>query len=84
MMRLDKFFSEQKILSRKEVADKIKKGCICVNGTLAKKADIKIDEQKDVITLDGQIVAYLSATPLFRYSHKRPRELIFPQEGTKQ
>ena len=58
MMRLDKFFSEQKILSRKEVADKIKKGCICVNGTLAKKADVKIDENKDVITLDGQIVAY--------------------------
>ena len=58
MMRLDKFFSEQKILSRKEVSDKVKKGCITVNGTVVKKADVKIDENKDVITLDGEVVAY--------------------------
>ena len=58
MMRLDKFFSEQKILSRKEVADKVKKGCIAINGVIAKKADIKIDETKDVVTLDDQIVQY--------------------------
>ena len=58
MMRLDKFFSEQKILSRKEVSDKVKKGCISVNGVVAKKADIKIDENKDIITLDGQNISY--------------------------
>lgn len=58
MMRLDKFFSEQKILSRKEVADKVKKGCIAINGVIAKKADVKIDETKDVVTLDDQIVQY--------------------------
>lgn len=58
MMRLDKFFSEQKILSRKEVTDKIKKGCITVNGVVAKKADVKIDENKDVITLDDKVVQY--------------------------
>ena len=58
MMRLDKFFSEQKILSRKEVADKVKKGCIAINGVIAKKAVIKIDETKDVVTLDDQIVQY--------------------------
>jgi len=58
MMRLDKFFSEQKILSRKEVAEKIKKGCITVNGTIAKKPDVKIDETNDVILLDGNVVVY--------------------------
>ena len=58
MIRLDKFFSEKKILSRKEVADKIKKGCITVNGVVAKKADVKIDENKDIITLDDKVVQY--------------------------
>ena len=58
MMRLDKFFSEQKILSRKEVGDKVKKGCITVNGVVAKKADIKIDESKDIILLDGEVISY--------------------------
>ena len=46
MMSLDKFFSEQKILSRKEVADKVKKGCITVNGVVAKKQTSKLTKTK--------------------------------------
>ena len=48
-MRLDKFFSEQKILSRKEVVDCLKKGQITVNGQIVKKNDLKVDENKDEI-----------------------------------
>ena len=61
-MRLDKFFSEQKILSRKEVGEKLKRGLITVNGQVVKKGDIKIDEYKDQITLEGQLITYKKYT----------------------
>lgn len=57
-MRLDKFFSEQKILSRKEVGEKLKRGLITVNGQTVKKGDVKIDEYRDIISLDGQVITY--------------------------
>jgi 16S rRNA pseudouridine516 synthase len=57
-MRLDKFFSEQKILSRKEVMDCLKKGQITVNGAVVKKNDLKVDENKDIITLRGEVIRY--------------------------
>ncbi|MBQ7226879.1 MAG: rRNA pseudouridine synthase [Clostridia bacterium] len=57
-MRLDKFFSEQKILSRREVGEKVRKGCIAVNGKVATKSDVSIDEKRDVVTLDGEVVEY--------------------------
>ncbi len=62
MMRLDKFFSEQKILSRKEVGEKLKKGAITVNGIAVKKGDIKIDEYKDEIALNGEVIPYKKYT----------------------
>ena len=57
-MRLDKFFSEQKILSRKEVVDCLKKGQITVNGAVVKKNDLKVDENKDEIALRGEVIRY--------------------------
>ncbi len=57
-MRLDKFFSEQKILSRTQCSKCVKNGEIAVNGVTVKKADVKIDESSDVITLNGERVFY--------------------------
>lgn len=57
-MRLDKYFSELKIFSRREIATPLKKGLIKVNGVVIKKADFKIDENKDIITLNDEIVKY--------------------------
>ncbi len=57
-MRLDKFFSELGILSRRECAEKVKKGLVSVNGETAKKSDLKIDEEKDEICLCGERVIY--------------------------
>ena len=56
-MRLDKFFSEQKILSRRETAVAVKKGRIAVNGITATSSDMKITVT-DEITLDGKFVEY--------------------------
>lgn len=61
-MRLDKFFSEQKILSRKEVGEKLKRGLITVNGQTVKKGDVKIDETLDVVALEGVVIPYKKYT----------------------
>ena len=57
-MRLDKYFSSQKILSRSECSEYLKKGRIAVNGEIVKKGDLKIDPEKDEITLDGKPIKY--------------------------
>lgn len=57
-MRLDKFFSEQGILSRKEVKPLIKKGFIKVNQQAAQKAEQKIDTQQDKIFLYNKEIVY--------------------------
>ena len=57
-MRLDRFFSSQEILSRRDVRGAVKHGRILVNGAAAKKPDMQIDVQKDQILLDGQAVIY--------------------------
>lgn len=57
-MRLDKYFSSQKILSRSECGKYLKKGRIAVNGEIVKKGDLKIDPEKDEITLDKKPIRY--------------------------
>ena len=57
-MRLDKFFSEMGLLSRKECAATVKRGRINVDGKPALRADVHIDPEKNIITLDGEAVGY--------------------------
>ena len=58
MMRLDKYFSELKIFSRREITNELKKGFIKVNDVVIKKADFKIDENKDIIKYKDEVVKY--------------------------
>ena len=57
-MRIDKFISEQEGFSRSETKTLIKKGQISVNGERAKNADMKIDPEKDRVTLNGKEIIY--------------------------
>ena len=57
-MRLDKFMSEAGLLSRKETAKAVSRGEITVNGLPVKKADVKVDENTDVIAYLGKRVEY--------------------------
>lgn len=57
-MRLDKFFSEMGLLSRKETAKAAKAGRITVNGEVLRRADGHIREEEDVICLDGAVISY--------------------------
>lgn len=58
IMRLDKFFSSQEILSRKEIKPLIKSGSIKINQKKANNADQKIDTNKDIIYLHDKIIEY--------------------------
>ena len=57
-MRLDKYFSSLKVLSRSETSKAVKSGRITVNGENATKADMKIQPETDVIRLDREQVFY--------------------------
>lgn len=58
MERLDKIIASQGKLSRSDVKKMIKGGRITVDGTVPKTADIKIDAEKTVITVDGKALNY--------------------------
>ena len=58
MKRLDKFLVEMSVASRSVIKEMAKKGRITVNGEVVKASDIKIDEDSDVIAVDGMIIAF--------------------------
>ncbi len=61
-MRLDKFLSVTGYLSRSESARAAKQGRITVNGSCVSDNSVKIDENKDVIILDGERIVYREHT----------------------
>lgn len=58
-MRLDKFLVLMNIGSRSQIKEMAKKGRISVNGESIKNSDYKIDENSDVIIVDGEQIVYL-------------------------
>ena len=57
-MRLDKFLGDQNIGTRKQIKEYIKNGRCQVNGVVAAKADMRIDENNDEISFDGELLSY--------------------------
>ena len=57
-MRLDKFLSNMGKASRSEGGRLARSGKITVNGVVVKKPDIHIDENKDIICVNGVTVSY--------------------------
>lgn len=51
MMRIQKYLSQKKILSRRETEDYIRKGLISCNGKIIKEMGFKIDPQRDKIKI---------------------------------
>ena len=58
MIRLDKLLHSCGFGSRKEVKALIRKERVTINDVIVKNDDIKVDENKDVIKVDGEIVEY--------------------------
>ncbi|MBR2986655.1 MAG: rRNA pseudouridine synthase [Clostridia bacterium] len=61
-MRLDKFFSELGILSRKETQAAARAGMITVNGNVVKDPARHVDPDADAVTLRGERVCYRKFT----------------------
>ena len=60
MIRLDKFLSEMGAGTRQEVKQYIRKGRVEVDGEIAKRPELKVDETKAHVTLDGERIGYAS------------------------
>jgi 16S rRNA pseudouridine516 synthase len=58
MMRLDRFLTEVGCGSRSQVKDGIRKGSVQVNGKIAKKGELKIDEESDCVLFRGKVCEY--------------------------
>lgn len=59
-MRLDKYLAHAGIGTRKEVKQLIRKKHICVNGKICSKDDVHIQEDSDIVSLDGANITYQS------------------------
>lgn len=58
MIRLDKFLSEASPYSRRDVRGLVKRGAVAVNGVPAKAPDMKVNENQDVICVNGEHIIY--------------------------
>lgn len=59
LLRLDKFLADTGCGTRSRVKELVKQGRVCVNDSIVKKADIKIDTQKDKVSFDGKVLIYM-------------------------
>ena len=57
-MRIDKFVSEQGGISRSDAKALIRKKQILLNGAPVKSADVKIDPEKDTVSVNGKRLVY--------------------------
>lgn len=57
-MRLDKFLCENGCGTRSQVKQLVKQGRVCVNGIPCKAADFKIEENDDIVSVDGRELKY--------------------------
>lgn len=53
MIRLDKYLSDAKVASRKELKGMIRAGRVAVNGKTVTQEELKVDESSVQVTLDG-------------------------------
>ena len=57
-MRLDRFLTDMGAGTRSQVKEMARRGRLKVNGVTVKKAEEKIDPDRDIVLLDGRRVAY--------------------------
>ncbi len=57
MQRLDKYLSDAKVASRRELREMIRAGRIAVDGQIVTTVDFKVDEKTAKVTLDGALIA---------------------------
>ena len=59
LMRLDKFISGQmSSVSRNDAKELLKKGLVTVDGAVVKRYDHKLDPEKSVVAVSGNVITY--------------------------
>ena len=58
-MRLDKYLAQMSIGTRSQVKQMVRKGQVCVNGTVVKKPEYKVDPNQDQVVADGVKTQYV-------------------------
>ena len=61
-MRLDKFLVATGSCTRSVAKKQVRAGAVTVNGAVPKSSDVNVDEERDVITYCGSVVAYRKFT----------------------
>ena len=79
-MRLDKFLVACAVGSRTEVKNLLKSGRVTVNGKKEKSAKLQIDEGRDEIRFDGQVLEY---EEFVYYMMNKPQGVISATEDPK-
>ena len=79
-MRLDKFLVACAVGSRTEVKNLLKAGRVTVNGKKEKSAKLQIDEERDEIRFDGQVLEY---EEFVYYMMNKPQGVISATEDPK-
>lgn len=79
-MRLDKFLVACAVGSRTEVKNLLKAGRVTVNGKKEKSAKLQINEERDEIRFDGQVLEY---EEFVYYMMNKPQGVISATEDTK-
>ena len=79
-MRLDKFLVACAVGSRTEVKNLLKAGRVTVNGKKEKSAKVQIDEERDEIRFDGQVLEY---EEFVYYMMNKPQGVISATEDNK-
>ena len=79
-MRLDKFLVACAVGSRTEVKNLLKSGRVTVNGKKEKSAKLQINEEKDEIRFDGQVLEY---EEFVYYMMNKPQGVISATEDSK-
>lgn len=80
MIRLDKYLADMGLGTRQEVKKYIRQGRVCVNKKIVKTPDVKVQEEKDSVTLDGNEVAYAS---LEYYMLNKPAGVVSATEDSR-
>lgn len=80
MLRLDKFLCEMNIGSRSQVKACLKQGLISVNGVTASKPEMKIDEEKDIVTFRDEVLCYKKHV---YYMLNKPKGVVSATEDIK-
>lgn len=57
-LRLDKYLADMQAGTRSVLKERIRKGCVLVNGVVVKSPEQKIDTQSDEVIFDGKTIGY--------------------------